>query len=241
MYTIHPYNQNVNTTLGVGSKIVLINGSPRKNGATSIILQYISSQLKSYSFETEIVHVSDIKLQYCMGCCKCYKIGKCIFSDDIEKLSHKIGKADGIIIGSPTYASNISGQLKTIIDRGHFVIEQLLYQKYAMSVVTYENYGGKAASKILNSLLEYSGAFVTGSLVVKNPFSHNPLKDREIQRCVSKKTMNFYGSLMKQKIPKLQSLKHFFIFQCGIIPFVRKKGEDYSGVLKAWKKNKRRF
>ena len=66
-----------------------------------------------------------------------------------------IETADGIIIGSPTYASNISGQMKVIIDRGHFVIEQLLFGKYAISVSTYENYGGKDTAKILNRLFCY--------------------------------------------------------------------------------------
>lgn len=64
-----------------------------------------------------------------------------------------MGEADGIILGSPTYVSNVSAQMKVIIDRGHFVIEQLLYIKYAISVATYENYCGKNTSKVLNRLL----------------------------------------------------------------------------------------
>ena len=217
--------------------VILINGSPRKNGATSSILKYISAMLESQSLETEIVQTADLNLQYCLGCCKCYKTGKCIFTDDIEHLSHKIEKADGIIIGSPTYASNISGQLKTIIDRGHFVMEQSLYKKYAMSVVTYENYGGKDTSKILNKFLSYSGAVITGSLVIKNSFSHNPLESRRLQEYISKETKNFYEGLLNQKKPTIQLLKHFFILQYGIVPFVKKKGSDYSGVVCAWKKH----
>lgn len=83
--------------------VILINGSPRKNGATSSILKYISAMLESQSLETEIVQTADLNLQYCLGCCKCYKTGKCIFTDDIEHLSHKIEKADGIIIAIKEY------------------------------------------------------------------------------------------------------------------------------------------
>lgn len=69
-----------------------------------------------------MVHVSDLSLQYCVGCGSCYKTGACIYKDDIENLSLSVADADGIIIGSPTYASNVSGQMKVIIDRGHFVM-----------------------------------------------------------------------------------------------------------------------
>lgn len=217
--------------------VILINGSPRKNGATSAILKYISKQLEKQNFETEMIHVADLNLQYCIGCCKCYKTGKCVFNDDIENLSHKIEKADGIIVGTPTYASNISGQLKTIIDRGHFVMEQLLYRKYAMGVVTYENYGGKDTAKILKRLLAYSGAYVTGSLVIKNSFSQNPLENKRIQKHITRETKNYYAGLSKKKLLKFQFLKHFLIFRYGILPFVERKGEDYSGVVNRWKKN----
>lgn len=63
-----------------------------------------------------MVHVSDLSLQYCVGCGSCYKTGACIYKDDIENLSLSVADADGIIIGSPTYASNVSGQMKVIID-----------------------------------------------------------------------------------------------------------------------------
>lgn len=70
----------------------------------------------------------------------------------------KIETADGIIIGSPTYASNVSSLLKKFIDKGHFVIEQLLHKKYAITVTTGKNYGSKDTSKVLNRFMSYSGA-----------------------------------------------------------------------------------
>lgn len=51
-----------------------------------------------------MVHVSDLSLQYCVGCGSCYKTGACIYKDDIENLSLSVADADGIIIGSPTYS-----------------------------------------------------------------------------------------------------------------------------------------
>lgn len=273
--------------------IILLNGSPRKNGATAGILQYISQQLKKQGMETTVVHFSDLHLRYCIGCCKCYETGACVYRDDIEELSAKIDGADGIIAETPTYASNVSGQLKTIIDRGHFVIEQLLYKKCAMSVVTYENYGGKDASKILDRLLLYSGAKISDSLCMKIPFSRSHQKDtileisstpsetahvcrdsvgthpwtqhknifpevlstssgnaddrwysmgthpllrhRDIIR-IHRGILRFCRDVSGQRRFHLSPIKHFFIFRFGILPFVKRKGEGYAGVVRIWKK-----
>ena len=69
-------------------KIVIINGSHRKNGATALILNEMYEELKKHSdVEIQIIHVSDLSLQYCVGCGSCYKTGACIYKDDVEKLS----------------------------------------------------------------------------------------------------------------------------------------------------------
>ena len=133
-----------------------------------------------------MVHVSDLSLQYCVGCGSCYKTGACIYKDDIENLSLSVADADGIIIGSPTYASNVSGQMKVIIDRGHFVMEQLLHGKYAICVTTYENYGGRDSTKILNKLLLYSGAKISASIALRNRFNKNPMEDIRLKQRIEK-------------------------------------------------------
>lgn len=218
-------------------KIIIINGSHRKDGATAAILHEMYQKLETYpNVEIRFYNVADLKLNYCAGCCKCYKNGKCIFNDDMEKLSENIETADGIIIGSPTYAGNVSGQIKVVMDRGHFVMEQLLFGKYAVSVSTYENYGGKDTSKILNRLLSYSGAAISNSLVIKTPFSTNPLSSLKTHHTVDKATAEFYKDIHKQKIYLYQKIRHFIIFRFGILPFVRKKGNEYQGVVTKWKR-----
>lgn len=218
-------------------KIIMINGSHRKNGATALILHEMEQKLQTYpNVEIQFYHVADLKMKYCVGCCQCYKSGTCVLNDDIEKLSENIETADGIIIGSPTYASNISGQMKVIIDRGHFVIEQLLFGKYAISVSTYENYGGKDTAKILNRLFCYSGATISKSLAIKTPFSSNPFSNPQIYKIVHKATDKFYKDIYGQKTYLYQKMKHFILFRFGILPFVMKKGNEYQGVIAKWKK-----
>lgn len=218
-------------------KIVIVNGSYRKNGATALLLNEMYQQLRKYGdVDVQMIHVSDLSLQYCVGCGSCYKTGTCIYKDDIERLSHCIAEADGIILGSPTYASNVSGQTKVIIDRGHFVMEQLLYGKYAISVTTYENYGGRDSAKILNKLLSYSGAKISGSIILRNRFNANPLEDIRLKQRMKKVVCSFYRDIVGRRKYIFQSMKHFIVFRIGIQPFVMKKGSQYDGVIRHWKK-----
>ncbi len=216
-------------------KIIVINGSNRKNGATALVLNEIGYILKEHpDVDIHFYHVADMDLKFCIGCCRCYETGRCVFNDDIEQLSLDIESADGIIIGSPTYASNVSGQIKVIIDRGHFIMEQLLRGKYAISVATYENYGGRDTSKILNKLLAYSGAQISGNILLKTPFSTNPLDNPNFKTFLLKSADKLYDDIQKKQSHVLQRLKHMAIFQLGIKPFVLKKGENYTGVINHW-------
>lgn len=213
-------------------KIIIINGSPREKGLTSTILHTIEKRLITNGAEVLFYNLINLDMKQCCGCCSCYATGKCIFNDDAEKLSLEIANADGLVIGSPTYASNISGILKQFIDRGHFVIEQLLFNKYAVSVSTGENYGSSDTSKILNKLLFYSGAKVSGKIIVNAPFNsqfHN-------EKTAINVADNLYNDLVANKQHLFQEIKHRIIFSVGIKPFVRKKGKKYQGVLDRWKK-----
>ena len=215
-------------------KIIIINGSPRKNGATAQILRAMEKRLSEKGAETEIINISDLKISACQGCCSCYKTGRCFLEDDGESLSDKIAAADGLIIGSPTYASNVSGQLKQFIDRGHFVIEQLLYGKYAVSVASGENYGSSDASKILTKLLKYSGAKMSGKIILNLPFGSS-LTDNFSGRIISVSD-KLFSDISSGRMYIFQSLVHKIIFNIGIKPFVKNKGESYSGVISKWKR-----
>lgn len=218
-------------------KIIIVNGSHRKNGATALILNEMCQQLSRYNdVEVEMIHVADLELKFCTGCCICYKTGACIYKDDIENLSLKIANADGVILGSPTYASNISGQMKTIIDRGHFIIEQLLHEKYGISVTTYENYGGRDSAKILNKILLYSGAAISGTIISRNQFNSNPLEHVHLRKNIQKIVQRFYDDISGKRKYLFQNIWHFIIFRIGIKSFVLQKGPQYEGVISHWRK-----
>jgi len=155
--------------------------------------------------------------------------------DGAEMLSQIISKADGLIIGTPCYASGVSGQLKTFIDRGHFVIEQLLKDKHTIGVVTYENAGGSSAYKTLKTLFVFSGARTVGKLVVKTAFNSDPLQNSKTKSLVKKKAAKLLDSIQSNKSSLLCRITQFFVLNFGLKPFVLKKGEAYQGVLEHWK------
>ncbi|MGL5354297.1 MAG: flavodoxin family protein [Clostridium sp.] len=220
-------------------KIVIINGSPRKNGATGKILMEMYDNLcKNPNTSVELIHLCNLNMKFCTGCSSCFSSGTCYINDDLEILSEKIRNANGIILGSPTYASNISSQLKLLIDRGHFVLEQLLHNKFSISVVTYENYGGRDALKIINKLLSYSGSEISSKILLRLPFGKNPLEDRKFKKSLNKKTEKFYKDLYLNRFSLFNKLKHYIIFNIGIKPFVKSKGETYKGVTAYWLKNR---
>ena len=215
-------------------KTVIINASPRKDGATARVLNEFAGQLTCESMDITMFHLSDMKMDFCKGCCSCYKTGQCFINDGAEALSQAIAKADGLIIGTPCYASGISGQLKTFIDRGHFVMEQLLRGKHAVGIVTYENAGGSSAYKTLQSLFTFSGAKTVGKLIVKTPFDSDPVKHNQAK--IKKKAAKLHHAMEHNKSSLLCSVTNFFVLRFGLKPFVLKKGPAYQGVLEHWQK-----
>ncbi|MDE7424879.1 MAG: flavodoxin family protein [Lachnospiraceae bacterium] len=217
--------------------IIIINGSPRKNGVTAKILHKMEETLQlKENVNIEFIHIADLEINPCSGCCSCYKTGYCYIEDDAERLSKKISLADGLIIGSPTYASNLSGILKQFIDRGHFVIEQLLYDKYVVSVVTGENYGSQDASKILTKLLKYSGGKLSGKIVCNVPFNSNHL-NKKVQMKINYLADKIFVDISQKRKYRIQSLVQKIIFKFGIESFVKSKGEKYNGVVKRWREH----
>lgn len=97
--------------------VLILNGSAKKNGTVSKILEEIRSNL-SESANVELVNVYDLKFKPCLGCMKCRTTNTCILpQDDAHLFAEKINKCDAIIVGTPTYWANMNGLLKMLFDR----------------------------------------------------------------------------------------------------------------------------
>ena len=125
--------------------------------------------------------------------------------------------------------------MKTIIDRGHFVMEQLLSGKYVINVATYENYGGTDTAKILNRITSYSGANITGTLVYRKIYINNSDKKEKLNQHIQKTANKLYIDIKTKHRDIFQSIRHSIVFKIGIKPFVIKNKTEYSGVLNYWK------
>ena len=218
-------------------KIIIINASFRKNGATARILSEFANQLNLHAdTDVEIFHLSDLNIGFCHGCCSCYKTGQCFLEDDANMLVQAIVEADGLVIGTPNYVTNISGQLKTFFDRAHFVLPQLLKDKHTIGVVTYENVMGGSVFSVLKKMFVLSGAKTVDKIIAKIPLNSNPIESEKVKANIKNKAVKFHNSILRKKAKSLPDrIMHFFAFNLVIKPFVLKKGQEYQGVLQHWK------
>ena len=218
-------------------QILIINGSPRSNGATGQILTRIKENLMKIDHNLKIIHteLGEKNMQVCSGCLSCYKTGQCYIKEDgVEEISQMIDDSDGIIFGSPTYVSNVSGQLKILIDRGHFVFERLLKNKACFSIITYENFGGKQAQKIVNDLIRFSGGAVSCKYLVKLNHGDRAIKDKMDAEIVKLSKKFLLCVKRENPLSLFEKILSFFAFHVGIKPHAFKNRSRYEGVVKRW-------
>ena len=101
-------------------KILVLNGSPRKNGNVSNLLKKESDRLLKKNPGAEIIweNVSDLNFSFCHGCMACRSKGSCILpKDDAHKIENEIKECDMLIVGTPVYWANMNGKLKCLFDR----------------------------------------------------------------------------------------------------------------------------
>jgi len=150
-------------------KVVAINGSPRVNGNTFVALKNVLDQLNDDGIETTILHVGNKLIKGCVDCknCSVKKDRACILKDDVvNEYLAKMVEADGIVIGSPTYYSGITGTLKSFLDRCFYVAAAnggLFSHKVGAGVVTARRAGGTQAYDQINKYFQISGMLSVGS------------------------------------------------------------------------------
>ncbi len=150
-------------------KVVAFNGSARKNGNTAILLDFVLDELRQEGIETEMIQLAGRKIHGCLACRRCFarKDGRCAQkSDDGNKLIDKMVEADGILLGSPTYVTDVSPEIKALIDRACMVTkanESLLRRKVGAAVVAVRRAGATHAFDTLNHFFLIGEMIVPGS------------------------------------------------------------------------------
>lgn len=150
-------------------KVIAFNGSARKDGNTAILINYVLKELDQEGIETELFQLAGRKIRGCKACYKCFenKDQQCSVKNDIlNECMAKMIAADGIILGSPTYYTDVSAEMKALIDRGGFVARangDLLKRKLGAAVVAARRAGSIHAFDTLNHFFLIAQMIIPGS------------------------------------------------------------------------------
>ncbi|MBR6208851.1 MAG: flavodoxin family protein [Oscillospiraceae bacterium] len=101
-------------------KVLLVNGSPHKNGCTNRALEVMAETLKSEGVDSEIYWIGNKPIGGCIGCFACVKKKQCVTEDRVNEFTRLAAEYDGFVFGSPVYFSGINGSLMSFLDRVFF-------------------------------------------------------------------------------------------------------------------------
>jgi multimeric flavodoxin WrbA len=150
-------------------KVVAFNGSARKDGNTAILVNVVFKELKKAGIKTELVQLAGKKIRGCIACMKCFENQnkRCALKGDvINDCIEKMLEADGIILASPTYFSDVSAEMKALIDRSGFVAkanQDMFRRKVGAGVIAVRRGGAIHAFDTLNHFFFINQMIVPGS------------------------------------------------------------------------------
>jgi multimeric flavodoxin WrbA len=150
-------------------KVVAVNGSPHKKGNTRILIDHVFKELEKQGIETELVHLGGRKIRGCTACYKCFsnKDSRCSKDKDVlNEILEKMIEANGIILASPTYFSNMTPEMKALIDRCGLVSSAnggLFKHKVGASLAVARRAGAVTTFDAINHFFLYNQMFVPGS------------------------------------------------------------------------------
>ena len=144
-------------------KVLLINGSPHKEGTTYAALSEVAGALNARGVETEIIQVGHLAIRGCVACYSCSKTGKCAIDDVVNQVAEKFKEADGMVVGSPVYYASPNGTLVSFLDRLFYSSRFEKRDKVGAAVVCARRGGCTAAFDVLNKYFTISGMPVATS------------------------------------------------------------------------------
>ena len=188
-------------------KVAAFNGSPRPGGNTSMLIRMVLEEIEKEGIETETFQVGGADIRGCSACMKCKELQnrRCSVEDDGNLFIAKIQEADGILLGSPTYFSDVTAEMKALIDRAGYVSRQnghLLRRKVGAGVVAARRAGSIHAFDTLNHFFLINEMIVPGSSYWNVAFGHDA-GDVELD-AEGQRTMAVLGQNMAWLLKKTQ-------------------------------------
>ena len=155
-------------------KVLLVNGSSRKNGCTNAALREVERALKEERIETEQLYIGNEVLPDCIACRKCKEIGRCIFHDSVNEFVDKAKTADGFVFGSPVYFAHPSGRLLTFMDRAFYAGGAAFQFKPAAAVLSARRAGTTASFDVINKYFTICSMPVVSSTYWNHVYGAQP-------------------------------------------------------------------
>ena len=144
-------------------KVLILNGSPKPNGNTSIALAEMEKVFEKEGIETELIHVGNKDIRGCIACGTCYEKGKCVFDDIVNEIAPKFETADGLVAASPVYYASANATLIAVLDRLFYSTHFDKTMKVGASVVVARRGGLSATFDEINKYFTISGMPVASS------------------------------------------------------------------------------
>lgn len=144
-------------------KVLILNGSPHKNGTTNAALEELAKALNIEGVENEIIHVGNLAVRGCLGCLGCREKGMCVIDDEVNEVAKKFEEADGLVVGSPVHYAAPTGAIISFLDRLFYSTAFDKKMKVGASVVCARRGGCTAAFDVLNKYFGISGMAIAGS------------------------------------------------------------------------------
>lgn len=201
-------------------KVLLINGSPHKEGCTFTALTEIKGQLEKEGVDSEIFWIGNKPVRGCIACLKCgHNNGKCAFDDDpANEIIDKIIESDAVIVGSPVYYAGPNGALCAVLDRVFYASGASFAFKPAAAIVSCRRGGASATFDRLNKYFTISNMPVVSSQYWNSVHGNTPeevkqdLEGLQIMRTLASNMAWILKSIDEDSLPEHEDkLKTNFI------------------------------
>lgn len=144
-------------------KVLMLNGSPKKDGNTARALKEMEKIFAENGVETEIIQVGGKDIKGCTACCYCYEHAKCAIDDIVNETAEKLKDADGLVLASPVYYAAANGTLVSLLDRLFYSSRFDKTMKVGASVAVARRGGCSATFDQLNKYFTICGMPVASS------------------------------------------------------------------------------
>ena len=133
-------------------EVLLLNGSPRKNGSTTEMMKIVSNTLEEDGVRTRSIWLGTGPMQDCVSCRTCLRKGdeRCVFDDEANRIIEAMEECDGLIVGCPVYFAHPTGRILSVLDRAFYAGSACYRHKPAAAITVARRAGTTATVDVLN-------------------------------------------------------------------------------------------